>query len=93
MAFIQLMNELIRTGTRSCLEGSKIEIVNPLINYSKYNVLKLALELKVPLELTWSCYENGKSPCGKCRGCTKRLEAFNQVGAPDPLFIRGSIDE
>ena len=91
--FIQLMNELIRTGTRSCQEGSKIEIVNPLINYSKYNVLKLALKLKVPLELTWSCYENGKSPCGKCRGCTKRLEAFNQVGAPDPLFIRGSIDE
>jgi 7-cyano-7-deazaguanine synthase len=91
--FIQLMNELIRSGTRAGREGFTIEVVNPLINYSKREVLKLALELKVPLELTWSCYENGKMPCGKCRGCKGRREAFAQMGVPDPLLSVGRSAE
>ncbi len=83
--FIQLMNELISTGTKSGREGSEAEIVNPLMDYSKTEVLKLALKLNVPLELTWSCYEDGLVPCGKCRGCHTRLKAFEMVGIPDPL--------
>jgi 7-cyano-7-deazaguanine synthase len=90
-AFIQLMNELIRRGTRVGKEGSTIELVNPLINHTKREVLKLALELKVPLELTWSCYEDGKFPCGKCRGCVGRQRAFQQLGVEDPLFAAGGV--
>jgi 7-cyano-7-deazaguanine synthase len=88
-SFIQLFNELIRSGTRAGQEGFTIEVVNPLINYSKGDVLKLALELKVPLELTWSCYGNGKVPCGRCRGCYSRQKAFDQVGVADPLLSLG----
>lgn len=83
--FIQLMNELIRVGTRSGREGSEIKIVNPLIDYSKAEVLKLALRLKVPLELTWSCYEDARAPCGRCRGCRTRRQAFEAIGVRDPL--------
>ncbi len=83
--FIQLMNELVRAGTRAGTEGFPIEIVNPLIEYSKTDVLKLAIKLQVPLQLTWSCYENAKTPCGKCRGCRMRAEAFFAVGINDPL--------
>jgi 7-cyano-7-deazaguanine synthase len=84
--FIQLMNELIRDGTRAGTEGFVIETINPLINYNKSEVLKLAIALKVPLQLTWSCYENSESPCCKCRGCYNRQTAFNQLGVPDPLL-------
>jgi len=83
--FIRLMNELIKIGTRAGVEGSSIEIVNPLLKFSKTDVLKLALRLGVPLQLTWSCYENAKIPCGKCRGCRMRSEAFVAAGVPDPL--------
>lgn len=83
--FIQLMNELISTGTRFGREGSEVRIVNPLIDHDKTEVLKLALKLKVPLELTWSCYEDLSVPCGKCRGCRTRQKAFEAVGMPDPL--------
>jgi 7-cyano-7-deazaguanine synthase len=83
--FIQLMNELIRTGTRAGQEGAGVKIVNPLIHYTKVEVLRLALKLKVPLELTWSCYEDLPLPCGKCRGCRTREKAFGEVGIPDPL--------
>ena len=83
--FIQLMNELITVGTRSGREGSPVKIVNPLIDYDKVTVLKLALKLKVPLELTWSCYEDAHTPCGVCRGCRTRLKAFEEIGISDPL--------
>ena len=87
--FIQLMNELIRDGTRAGSEGFVTEAVNPLINYNKSEVLKLALELKVPLQLTWSCYEDSLIPCGKCRGCISRQSAFDQLGIRDPLLPKG----
>jgi len=92
-SFIQLINELIRNGTRAGREGFAIKVVNPLINYTKLQVLKLALELKVPLELTWSCYGNGRIPCGKCRGCIGRQKAFNQIGVPDPVLSAGRFHE
>jgi 7-cyano-7-deazaguanine synthase len=90
-SFIQLMNELIRCGTRAGQEGSEIEVVNPLINFSKTDALRLALELKVPLDLTWSCYESGETPCGKCRGCRDRQKGFDQVGVHDPLLPVGKL--
>ena len=83
--FIQRINELINIGTRAGNEGFVIQTLNPLINYNKNEVLKLALELKVPLQLTCSCYHNFKIPCGKCRGCVNRKLAFKKLGVPDPL--------
>ena len=82
--FIRLMNELVRVGTRSGREQASIQFVNPLIKYRKSEVLRLAIRLKVPLELTWSCYEDGQVPCGKCRGCLMRQKAFEEVGTMDP---------
>ena len=83
--FIQLMNELVGIGTRVGREGSAVKIVNPLIDYNKSEVLKLAIRLQVPLELTWSCYEDAQIPCGKCRGCLTRKKAFEVLGISDPL--------
>jgi len=83
--FIQLMNRLIRIGTREGKERGSIEILNPLLTYTKTEVLKLALKLNVPLELTWSCHQDGEMPCGKCRGCRMRLKAFEEIGTRDPL--------
>ena len=85
-AFVQLMNELIRTGTRAGKEGVEIRAINPLLSHTKAQVLKLALELQVPLELTWSCHRDGPRPCGECHGCVGRQKAFEQLGVPDPLF-------
>ncbi|MGD0421870.1 MAG: 7-cyano-7-deazaguanine synthase [Candidatus Bathyarchaeia archaeon] len=83
--FIQKMNDLLEIGTRADVDGRPIRIVNPLINRRKVEVLKLALELEVPLGITWSCYEDVQIPCGKCRGCQNRLDAFKQLEMDDPL--------
>jgi 7-cyano-7-deazaguanine synthase len=83
--FIQRMNELLKIGTRAGVDGMPIRIVNPLIHHTKVEVLKLAMELGVPLGITWSCHEDVMIPCGKCRGCKNRLDAFKQLKMNDPL--------
>jgi len=47
------------------------------------------LMLHVPYELTWSCYEGGEEPCGKCGTCIDRAEAFAKNGIKDPALKRG----
>ncbi|HEX2022295.1 MAG TPA: 7-cyano-7-deazaguanine synthase [Candidatus Thermoplasmatota archaeon] len=41
----------------------------PLLSMPKPRVLQEAARLGVPLDLTWSCYEDGASPCGACPAC------------------------
>ncbi len=48
---------------------AKPQIVAPLINCTKNDIVELAAGM--PLELTWSCYEGGQTQCGKCESCTK----------------------
>jgi 7-cyano-7-deazaguanine synthase len=83
--FIQRFEDLIGTGTRMGVNETPPKILNPLINLSKEDVLRLAVTLRVPLELTWSCYEDVEVPCGKCRGCRMRLNAFTKLKMADPL--------
>jgi 7-cyano-7-deazaguanine synthase len=46
---------------------------------SKLDIVHRALELGVPLELTWSCYQDGPDPCGVCDSCRLRDEAIEQA--------------
>jgi 7-cyano-7-deazaguanine synthase len=72
---------VIRSGTK---EG-KIEIVTPLIELRKAEIVQLGLELAAPFDLTWSCYSREDSACGVCESCVLRLRAFEAAGAVDPI--------
>ena len=52
---------------------------------NKGEVVKTGLELKVPYELTWSCYEGKEKQCGKCGTCIDRKKAFEVNGVEDPV--------
>lgn len=78
--FADAMNEAIRIGTYG-----KIQIARPLIHMNKAEVVKTGLELKVPYELTWSCYEGGEKQCGACGTCIDRKKAFEANGVEDPV--------
>jgi 7-cyano-7-deazaguanine synthase len=69
------------------------DIIFPLRNKNKEEILKEALKLNVPLEDTWSCYiDNDGIPCGDCLPCKQREQAFKKIGIQDPLTskIRGN---
>jgi len=84
-AFFGAFNGLLRLGLKTGRGAGRIEVVAPFANSSKAQVLRQAMKLGVPLEATWSCYNNGARPCGVCYGCQARSEAFEEIGAQDPL--------
>jgi len=83
--FIESFQRTLDVGTRAGREGKGIRIEAPILHMSKSEIVKEAVRLKVPLELTWSCYEGGRKACGKCDSCLLRLEGFKEAGFEDPL--------
>lgn len=68
--------------------GNQVRLVLPFLQFDKSEVLRLAFELDVPLELTWTCYLDGEAHCGSCTNCLERKQAFEGVGAVDPIRRR-----
>lgn len=60
-------------------------IKTPLVHLSKAQIVSLAFEIGVPLELTWSCYEREDAACGLCDSCLLRLKGFAGAGAKDKI--------
>lgn len=71
-AHYRKLNNLIKTD----LGTNKIRIHTPFIFFGKNRVVKIALELGVPLMQTWSCPNSNDAPCGECAQCKERDEAF-----------------
>ena len=82
-AFNQAMKDAIYLGS-----GNQVTIEAPFVNWTKADVVKKGLELNVPYELTWSCYEGGEKPCGVCGTCIDKAEAFRLNGVKDPALDR-----
>jgi 7-cyano-7-deazaguanine synthase len=80
-AYYEAFQQLVRTGTRD----GKIDIVTPLIESSKAQIVGIGLEYKAPLDLTWSCYREEQQACGACESCVLRLRAFAAAGVTDPI--------
>ena len=77
------MNRAIAEGT-----GGELHLCAPFVEMSKADIVARGIELGVPYELTWSCYEGGDYPCGACGTCIDRNLAFEANGMRDPLLDR-----
>ncbi|NLZ47802.1 MAG: 7-cyano-7-deazaguanine synthase QueC [Clostridiales bacterium] len=77
-SFYNAMNEAIYEGS-----GKQLRIEAPFISLTKAEIVKKGLELKVPFQMTWSCYEGGEKPCGVCGTCIDRAKAFEINGIKD----------
>ena len=83
--FIQRFQAATDYATEAASEGKRIEIVAPLQNLSKAEIVRLAARLAVPLELTHSCYNGGEKACGVCDSCKLRRQGFALAGIEDPI--------
>jgi len=79
--FNEAMNRAIYLGS-----GKQLTIEAPFVSCTKADVVRMGLEMDVPYELTWSCYEGGDEPCGRCGTCRDRAQAFALNGIKDPAL-------
>ena len=81
MEFVHAINQMLAASELG------ITVKAPFHGMSKAEVVTLALELEVPLDLTWSCYTPvdlvnrpggppSAKPCGTCNACIQRAEAI-----------------
>ena len=67
--------------------GRTIDVVTPLAHLHKDGVVRLGVELGVPLDLTLSCMNpQGGRHCGACSKCRERQDAFAAAGTADPTI-------
>ncbi len=84
--FIDKINILFREGCLLCNDQA-YQILLPLSRMNRKQIIRLAIKLKAPIELTWSCHREGSVHCGNCYACRQRLEAFDDLGLKDPVFF------
>ena len=61
-----------------------LRILAPFVDWTKSDIVRRGVELKVPFHLTWSCYVGGDRHCGRCGTCLDRQHAFRISGVDDP---------
>jgi 7-cyano-7-deazaguanine synthase len=83
--YIEVFNRLSKVGTKAGQRNRPIRVKAPLLKKTKRQIVALGHALKVPFELTWSCYKGGSVPCGKCDSCVLRAKGFRESGIKDPL--------
>jgi 7-cyano-7-deazaguanine synthase len=87
--YYQALNKLIEVGTKP---ETHIEIVTPLIDMKKDEIVLKGIELSAPLHLTWSCYKSNDRACGVCDSCALRIRGFKRVGVKDPIEYVIDVD-
>lgn len=81
-AFYQAAADALCRGTKKGVTDG-LEVLAPLMYLSKTDIVRLAAQLHVPFELTWSCYAGGDKPCGTCDSCKLRARGFAEAGVKD----------
>ncbi len=67
-SFLQLMQRSYDFHT-----GGQVSLAAPFVHQLKRDIVRLASEMRVPVDLTYSC-EAANVPCGKCMSCHDREE-------------------
>lgn len=65
-------------------DWNPIEVHAPFIDWNKGQIVERGLEIGVPFEMTWSCYNGREQPCGECSTCIDRAQAFEINNSLDP---------
>src|SRR5207237_4122248 len=89
--FIRAFEALANLATAAAVEGrARYRVHAPLVSLGKADIIRRGAKLRVPYQLTSSCYDPDRlgRACGRCDSCRLRAAGFRDAGIPDPTVYR-----
>jgi 7-cyano-7-deazaguanine synthase len=83
--FVDALNEVSKISTKG-----KFKIFAPLLDEDKEDVVRIASDLGIDFNRTFSCYVGKEKHCGNCLSCRLRREGFYWAGLSDPTIYENS---
>lgn len=80
--FYDAYQEAVNLGTAHDVH---VQVRAPFADSTRSEIVERGVELGTPFEVTWDCYRGTIPACGTCKACRRRLSAFEEIGADDPL--------
>lgn len=87
--YLEAFQHLATLSSKAGLEGRTPKLIAPLVMDSKTDIVRRALRLGVPIDLTWSCYQGAEVPCGVCDSCRIRDGALIEASRADLATLKG----
>lgn len=89
-AFVAAFEALANVATRRAVEGERMRIMAPIIDWTKARIIATGASLGVDFAMTVSCYQadDAGRACGVCDSCRLRKEGFEAAGVPEPTRYR-----
>jgi 7-cyano-7-deazaguanine synthase len=85
-AYLEAYERLANLATKAAIQDGRVfRFHAPLLYMNKADIIHKGIQLDVPYELTWSCYEGKELACGICDSCILRLSGFAEAGLQDPV--------
>jgi 7-cyano-7-deazaguanine synthase len=77
--YLRSFQALANLSSKAAINGNPPQLIAPLINKTKVEIVQMAQQLGLPIEKTWSCYQGEEKPCGVCDSCRIRDAAIASV--------------
>lgn len=68
------------------IEHNYLQILTPVMDLYKHEIIQLGHKFNADLSLSWSCYNKGEKPCLVCPACVTRAEGFKRAELKDPII-------
>ncbi|MBS4167015.1 hypothetical protein NEOC65_002117 [Neochlamydia sp. AcF65] len=78
LSYIQAFQQVLNVGTKQAAEGNSPQLLTPLIQWDKAEIIRQGIALDVPTHMTFSCYDLApqQNPWGQCDACILRTYGF-----------------
>ena len=86
--FYETAEQLLQLAT---LVRPRIEM--PLSRMMKWQIVRHAYEIAAPIDLSWSCYREGRLHCGRCGPCYMRRTAHKMLGLTDSVLYEDDVQK
>jgi 7-cyano-7-deazaguanine synthase len=85
--YLDAFERVAALATKAGVEGRPLDILAPLVQLSKADIIRRGIALGLDYGLTHSCYDPQPSgaPCGRCDSCRLRAKGFAEAGVVDPV--------